>query len=709
MTFLLRPKWKGPILLAGIMGLFASNTSLAKQTAEKARTLHPISVVETLAIRRVSESQISPDGTRVAYVVTQPIKEANRDHAVLYVADAAHAGSALTLAEGFHITTVRWSSDAKRIFFVREDESGRNIWEAPSSGGPARRLTDIQGELVHVAEFSLPVDPYEVSTDGTMLFYAVYDTAAAHREFERKTLGGRLYEGEGYWRVVTPKFQSAPYQLWAHNMQSGQVQKIWQTRTFLPPGNMAPEFQVSHDGHKAALLYQTTEWHGHTLALLDVATQKPEILVPDLGHSFSLKWSDDQQSLLFTSQGSVDPSQTTQPELRQYAYSLSEKNLKPVEGATANSLSGADALSAEVEKQTSRFVHHCSFDSQKTLAACIEESPAQAPEVVEVPLKGGRVAGKPVALTHLNPELDSVEFGQISGLRWSEKGSEEGDADAGLVLPAGYVPGKRYPLLVMLYDMYDGKHFLAQGAEFNSYALQAFAGHGYAVLLVNVPAGAFVYKEGDYAAAKAAEADSMVLAVRKAVDLVVARGIADPKRMGIMGWSYGAFWTDYIMTHYPEWFQAAASGEGDNHNPALYWLGGNVYKRQEDNFFGGGPYGKYLERWKEVAPALNVERLRGPLLLETSTSILLAMEMREAILAQGGETELYYTDDEHVFQQPVNRFNSMTRHFDWFNFWLLGAEDAAPFKKAQYERWNSMRKRLGARKMPESAKRPGAQ
>src|SRR5258707_4703676 len=200
MTFLLRPKWKGPILLAGIMGLFASNTSLANQAVEQARTLHPIWVVETLAIRRVSEPEISPDGTRVAYVVTQPIKEANRDHAVLYVADTAHAGSALTLAEGFHITTVRWSSDAKRIFFVREDESGRNIWEAPSSGGPARRLTDIQGELVHVAEFSLPVDPYEVSTDGTVLFYAVYDTAAAHREFERKTLGGRLYEGEGYWR-----------------------------------------------------------------------------------------------------------------------------------------------------------------------------------------------------------------------------------------------------------------------------------------------------------------------------------------------------------------------------------------------------------------------------------------------------------------------------------------------------------------------------
>jgi dipeptidyl aminopeptidase/acylaminoacyl peptidase len=708
MTFFLRPRWNGPIFLAGLVGLFTSNTCLAKQSSEQEGTRHPISVAETLAIRRVSEPQISPDGTRVAYVVTQPIKETNQYHAVLYVADAGHAGSVLTLAEGFHIATVRWSSDAKRIFFVREDENGRNIWEAPSSGGPAKRLTDIQGELVHVSEFSLPVDPYQVSAGGTMLFYATYDTATARREFEEKTRGGRLYEGEGYWRVVTTKFQSAPYQLWERNLQSGHVQKIWQTPTFQPPGNMAPEFQLSKDGRKVALLYQTTEWHGHALALLDVGTQKPEILVADLGHSFSLKWSDDQQSLLFTSQGRVDPAQATRPELRQYAYSLSRKNLKPVEGAAANSMSSADAFSAEVEKQTSRFVHHCSFDSRKTLAACIEEASALAPEVVEVPLKACELAGKPITLTHLNPELDSVEFGQISSLRWSEKGSEEGDADAGLVLPAGYVPGKRYPLLVMLYNMYDGKHFVAEGAEFNSYAVQAFAGHGYAVLLVDVPADAFVYKEGDFAAAKAGEVDSMVSAVRTAVDLVAARGIADPKRMGIMGWSYGAFWTDYIMTHYPEWFQAAASGEGDNHNPALYWLGGNVYKRQEDNFFGGGPYGKYWERWKEVAPALNVDRLRGPLLLETSTSILLAMEMREAILTQGGQTELYYTDDEHVFQQPVNRFNSMMRHFDWFNFWLLGEEDPDPGKVEQYKRWRGLRELQTKNGKKSSSARPAS-
>ena len=688
MTLSLRPHWKTRILIAGLMGLFASRASLANQNNEHPQR-HPLSVAETLAIRRVSAPQISPDGTRVAYVVTQPVKEANQYHAVLYVADASPAAPALALAEGFHIATVRWSHDGQRIFFVREDETGRNIWEVAASGGTLKRLTEVQGELVHVEESSGGIDPYELSPDDNLLFYATYDVAAAEREFGEKIRGGILYQGEDYWKLTTTKLLSAPYQLWMRNLRSGQAQKIWQTPTFRPRGNLAPEFLVSRDGRKVALLYQTTDF-GCALALLDVATQKLETLVGDLGLSVSMRWSDDQQSLLFLSLGRVNPSQTTTPEVRGYAYSLSTHALEPVPESAANFELVTDALSAEVEKQTARFVHHCSYDSQKTRAVCIEEAPMQAPEVVEVPLKNGNLAGKPVALTHLNPELDSMELGQISGLRWSEKGSAAGDADAGLVLPADYVPGKRYPLLVLLYNMYNGKRFLADGGVFSNYPVQAFAGHGYALLLVNLPDER--YKEGDFAAAKAAEVDSMVAAVRKAVDMAVARGIADPKRMGIMGWSWGAFCTDYIVTHYPNWFQAAASGEGDNHNTALYWLGGDVYKRQEDRFYGGGPYGKYWERWKEIAPVLNVDHLRAPLLLETSTSILLAMEMREAILAQGGATELYYYDDEHVFDQPVNRFNSMTRHFDWFNFWLLGEEDPDPAKAEQYKRWRELRK-----------------
>jgi hypothetical protein len=52
----------------------------------------------------------------------------------------------------------------------------------------------------------------------------------------------------------------------------------------------------------------------------------------------------------------------------------------------------------------------------------------------------------------------------------------------------------------------------------------------------------------------------------------------------------------------------------------------------------------------------------------------------------------FYADDEHVFERPLNRYNSMTRHFDWFNFWLLGKEDPDPAKAEQYARWRELRK-----------------
>jgi len=69
--------------------------------------------------------------------------------------------------------------------------------------------------------------------------------------------------------------------------------------------------------------------------------------------------------------------------------------------------------------------------------------------------------------------------------------------------------------------------------------------------------------------------------------------------------------------------------------------------------------------------------------------------MRQAILEQGGQAELVlYPGEDHVFLQPRNRFNSMTHHYDWFNFWLLGEEDPDLSKGEQYTRWREMREKL---------------
>jgi len=112
-------------------------------------------------------------------------------------------------------------------------------------------------------------------------------------------------------------------------------------------------------------------------------------------------------------------------------------------------------------------------------------------------------------------------------------------------------------------------------------------------------------------------------------------------------------------------------------------------------FLGGGPYGKSFDNWKEISPVLSANRLAIPLLMEYTDVNLSGLEMRQAIIEQGGQAELVlYSGEDHVFLRPRNRFSSMARHFDWFNFWLLGEEDRDPSKQGQYTRWREMRQAL---------------
>lgn len=666
-------------------------------------THHPITIAETLARRKPSEVHISPDGSHLTYVVTHANRESNQDEAVLYVADAMHRGLGRALANAIHITTVRWSRDGRWLYFVSEIQSGRNIWRVAAEGGKPQELAVVHGELVYTPEYEGGNDPYQLSPDGKTLIYAAYDTAAAKREVEERMKSGVLYKGEPYYRFRLfrcSKSQLAPFELWSYDLDHRRTRRLWEAPIFLLQGSMAPEFRISPDGKSLALLYETSNESHHALAVLDLANGKVNPLLSNLAHSYSLKWSDDGKSLLFVSQGGeLHGDQSSIATTQQYTLSLFDRNLRPDKDADLAFLTGPDPVAKAVEQKTGNRLHNCSLSADKTRAACIEESPMIPPEVVSVVVHDRSSEGKPLVLTHLNPAYDVIELGQVSSLSWSDKKGEGGQPQAGLILPANYISNERYPLLVVLYNVYSGRRFNSE--SYASYPTQAFAGHGYAVLLMNVPEGWFVYKDGDFTAAKAAEVDSVVAAVRSAVDLLIARGIVDSKRMGIMGWSYGSFWTDYIVTHYPDWFQAAASGEGGNHEPGSYWIWGDGWKDQEDRFFGGGPYGRFYSRWKEVAPVLNVDRLRAPLLMEYTGANLNGIEMRTAILEQGGQAELViYPDEEHVFQRPLNRFNSMTTHFDWFNFWLLGEEDPDPAKREQYVRWRQMRQKVMAGKEP---------
>ena len=124
-----------------------------------------------------------------------------------------------------------------------------------------------------------------------------------------------------------------------------------------------------------------------------------------------------------------------------------------------------------------------------------------------------------------------------------------------MVKPLDYRPGKRYPTILRIHGgpVYQFSHeFMADW--------QTYAAHGYAVVAVN-PRGSsgrgFDFSKAIYAD----WGNKDTLDVLAGVDHVVAMGIADPARLGVGGWSYGAILTNAVIASDTR-FKAAVSGAG---------------------------------------------------------------------------------------------------------------------------------------------------
>src|SRR5471032_1028830 len=114
----------------------------------------PMEIEDLFRLHRVSDPQISPDGKRVAYVVTDVVKAENRTNADIWVVDAdPSTGSGQVGGEPRQLTSSpkhdrhpRWSPDGKWIAFESARDGDFQIWLLPVEGGEARKLTSISTE-----------------------------------------------------------------------------------------------------------------------------------------------------------------------------------------------------------------------------------------------------------------------------------------------------------------------------------------------------------------------------------------------------------------------------------------------------------------------------------------------------------------------------------------------------------------------------------
>jgi dipeptidyl aminopeptidase/acylaminoacyl peptidase len=277
---------------------------------------------------------------------------------------------------------------------------------------------------------------------------------------------------------------------------------------------------------------------------------------------------------------------------------------------------------------------------------------------------------RPRELTHLNAQVSRLALGRSRLLEWTGKNGKL--IQGALLLPPGYVSGKRYPLVVKVYggSLLSGR-VNRFGLEEGIDNLQLLASRGYAVLLPDTP-----LDQGTPMADLAA-------AVLPGVDSVIALGIADPDRLAVLGHSYGGY-SALALAVQSTRFRAIISSGGFSNLFSQYTemredgsVVGIGWSEHGQGRMGSHPW-EQRQRYLENSPFFYLDRVNAPVLLLHGASDRTVLRQRAeetfvGLRRLGKEVTLvFYEGEEHHpgSWSVENATDYWERIFDWLARYL---------------------------------------
>jgi dipeptidyl aminopeptidase/acylaminoacyl peptidase len=273
-------------------------------------------------------------------------------------------------------------------------------------------------------------------------------------------------------------------------------------------------------------------------------------------------------------------------------------------------------------------------------------------------------------ISQLNPQLGNYVFGRSRILEWL---STDGELLRGaLLLPAGYQQDRKYPLVVFVYPGNSGSETAYRFGLFGFapyYNMQLLATRGYAVLYPDCPVHPGTIMQ------------DVANAVLPGINRVIEIGIADPKRVGVMGASLGGYGALSLIVQ-SQRFKAAimhsglgnlTSGYGEMSEDGSAYLVGVLEENRRTQL--GTPW-TARERYIENSPVFYLDRVETPLLImHGSKDFAVEPFLSEEIfvdLRRLGKPVVYvkYEGEGHGIERYHNQIDFVERVIDWFDKYL---------------------------------------
>ena len=629
---------------------------------------------DLLNVKSAGGVQISPDGNRVAYIVSETDwkQDAYVDH--IWIAEVK-SGRSYQLTRGEKsCNNPQWSPDNQWLSFTSERVGGKaQIFAMHADGGEAQQLTKTENG----------VSGYSWSEDGKSIAFTASDTDAKIARERKDHLGDFevVRKEYNFSHIFTIEVAAALKEPVTGTQRTKGKDFTVGSASWSPDSK-----QIAFSASVNADLINGGTSDIYVLTLADNSVKK---IVSQPGPDNSPRWSPDGKQIVFSS-AMGNP---------KYFHANAKLAVIPAEGGTPRAITDAfdeqpglnewradgiyftglqktsshlfrvDPTTAKITRMTrpdNSMIGRISFSHDGKVMAFVAPSATSLNEIYVTDTANF----SPRKITAMTEQVKDYKLATREVISWQ---SQDGTTIEGILIkPADFDATKKYPLLCVIHGGPTGidRPTLLDARYYPS---DIWAARGALVLKVNYR-GSAGYGE------KFRQLNVRNLGVGDAwdvlsgVDSLINKGFVDPTKIGCMGWSQGGYISAFLTTS-SDRFKAISVGAGIS-NWATYYYNTDI-TQFTIQYLNDDPADD-PEIYAKTSPMSYVKKAKTPTLiqhgeLDKRVPIANAYELRQGLEDRGVPVEMIvYKGYGHGITKPKSMRAVMQHNLAWFNHYIFG-------------------------------------
>ncbi|MCO6435894.1 MAG: S9 family peptidase [Phycisphaerae bacterium] len=661
-------------------------------TPARAGDTHPFSVHDMVAMQRISDHQVSPDGRHVAFVLRTTDLEANRGRPDIWLVDVDGTNLRQLTTDPESDWNPRWSPDGADIYFLSTRSGSAQVHRIPLAGGEARQITSLPLDVGMVAaspngnQLAISLDVYPG--------LSVKETVARRDEITSRKATGRVYDqlfirhwdewkdGRRSHVFVIPTDGSGEPMDIMKDMNADCPTKPFggpEDMTFTPDGKSVVfsardvgrteawstdfDLYVAPIDGSAAPRCLTTDNEavdtqpvfspdGKTLAYLAMTRPGYEA---DRLRIVLMSWPDGAKRTL-TEDWDHSP--------RSIAWSSDSKDIY----ATADHLGQHALFAIDAKTGAARtIVGEGSVYGVASAGDRIVYGLHHLRSPVELYTVRGDGSGVK-KITDINAErLAAARMGEPE--QFTFKGWNDETVYAYIVKPVDFDPGRKYPVAFLIHGGPQGSF----GNDFHyRWNPQAYAGAGYAAVMVDFH-GSTGYGQAFCDSIRGDWGGKPLVDLQKGLDAALKKyNWMDADRVSALGASYGGYMINWIAGNWPDRFRCLVSHDGNLDERFAYYDTEELWFPEWDHM--GTPWDNpegykkhnpinFVKNWQ--TPMLVIHGARDFRVVETQGTATFTALQRRGIPSKF----LYFPDENHWVLKPANSILWHETVLGWLDEW----------------------------------------